>query len=167
MISYNWCTKCQIFKYASHFQSNKTTATGYQKWCRGCVNAKKKKKRDEHRAENPKLLRARAQVEGIKVRSKKFNLPFDAEVVTAAYLVELLDKQTHCECCGHEFSHEFLSKHQRNPASPSVDRVNPEDGYTLSNIAILCWRCNQVKNDGTAHEHQRIADWMNARQARG
>lgn len=44
--------------------------------------------------------------------------------------------------------------------SPSFDRVDPKGGYTLDNTRIISQRANVLKRDGTAEEHQRIADYM-------
>ena len=46
------------------------------------------------------------------------------------------------------------------PNSPSLDRIIPEKGYVKGNIVWLSMRANAMKNDGTAEEHRRIADWI-------
>lgn len=51
-------------------------------------------------------------------------------------------------------------------ASPSVDRINPKRPYQKGNIAVISYRANALKNNGTAAEHRRIADWMDAMAAR-
>lgn len=43
---------------------------------------------------------------------------------------------------------------------PSLDRVFPELGYIPSNIAVVSYRANRIKNNGTSAEHRKIADWM-------
>lgn len=44
--------------------------------------------------------------------------------------------------------------------APSIDRINPNDGYVLGNVAIISARANWVKSDGSFEEHQRIADYL-------
>jgi hypothetical protein len=44
--------------------------------------------------------------------------------------------------------------------SASVDRVNNAKPYRKGNIAIISYRANALKNDGSAEEHRRIAAWM-------
>lgn len=44
--------------------------------------------------------------------------------------------------------------------SPSIDRIDSDIGYTANNIAVISWRANRIKNNGTADEHKKIADWM-------
>lgn len=51
---------------------------------------------------------------------------------------------------------------QTRDNSPSLDRINPDLGYVPGNIAVLSYRANRIKNEGTADEHRRIADWMDA-----
>jgi hypothetical protein len=46
---------------------------------------------------------------------------------------------------------------------PSIDRVDSDKGYTPDNIAIISWRANCIKNNGTAEEHERIATWMRSK----
>jgi hypothetical protein len=46
--------------------------------------------------------------------------------------------------------------------SPSLDKINPELGYVPGNVAIISYRANRIKNNGTAEEHRLIADWMDA-----
>ena len=41
-----------------------------------------------------------------------------------------------------------------------MDRVNPKQGYTKDNTAILCWRCNKHKQDASSEELRVIADFM-------
>jgi hypothetical protein len=47
--------------------------------------------------------------------------------------------------------------------SPSLDRVDNSKGYTRENVAVISWRANSLKKDGSAEEHERIANWMRAK----
>jgi hypothetical protein len=44
--------------------------------------------------------------------------------------------------------------------SVSFDRIDGEKGYVKGNVAIMSWRANRIKNNGTAQEHQQLADYM-------
>lgn len=44
--------------------------------------------------------------------------------------------------------------------SPSLDKINPALGYVVGNVAWVSWRANRIKNDGTALEHEQIAQWI-------
>jgi len=47
-------------------------------------------------------------------------------------------------------------------SSPSLDRILPELGYVPGNVAVISYKANRIKNEGTAEQHRRIADWMDA-----
>ena len=66
-----------------------------------------------------------------------------------------------CACCGVLF--EYSSKSKRNqPArkAPTLDRINHRLGYVRGNVAVICWRCNVLKKDGTLEEIEMIAKYM-------
>ena len=48
----------------------------------------------------------------------------------------------------------------RNYNSPSIDRLVPKLGYVKGNVQVISWRANKLKGEGTATEHQQIAEWM-------
>jgi hypothetical protein len=64
---------------------------------------------------------------------------------------------THCPVLGIEIDY-FSEGRQEN--SPSFDRFDPSKGYVSGNVAVVSWRANRIKNDGTAEELRKIADWM-------
>lgn len=50
-----------------------------------------------------------------------------------------------------------------NGALATIDRIDSSRGYERGNIAIISWRANALKRDGTADELSRIADWMRSK----
>jgi hypothetical protein len=66
---------------------------------------------------------------------------------------------THCPIFGTELDY-FASGKEHN--TPSFDRIDPKKGYVKGNVAIISLRANRIKNDGTAEEHQKIADFINS-----
>ena len=68
-----------------------------------------------------------------------------------------LDWPTHCPILGIELDY-FLEYRAEN--SPSFDQIIPGKGYVSGNVQILSWRANRIKNDGTAEEHRKIADYL-------
>lgn len=48
----------------------------------------------------------------------------------------------------------------RQENSPSFDRINSNIGYLPGNVRVISWRANRIKNDGTAEEHKKIADYL-------
>lgn len=49
---------------------------------------------------------------------------------------------------------------KRAENSASFDRLDSTVGYTKDNTRIISWRANRIKNDGTADEHRRIAEYI-------
>lgn len=47
--------------------------------------------------------------------------------------------------------------------SPSVDRLDPAKGYTPSNITVISYRANRIKNDASFAELNLIATWLSKR----
>lgn len=50
----------------------------------------------------------------------------------------------------------------REEFSPSFDRIDSNLGYVSGNVQIISWRANRIKNDGTAAEHRKIADYLDS-----
>ena len=71
-----------------------------------------------------------------------------------------IEWNTHCPILGLEID---WTAEYRKETSPSLDRINPRMGYVPGNVVIVCWRANRIKNDGSAEEHQKIADFLRNR----
>lgn len=44
--------------------------------------------------------------------------------------------------------------------SASIDQIIAGGGYTLGNVAIMSWKANRLKSDGTAEEHLKIYQFV-------
>lgn len=62
-----------------------------------------------------------------------------------------------CPVLGTELDY-FCSVRTEN--SVSFDRIDNDKGYIKGNVVIMSWRANRIKNDGTAEEHKKIADFL-------
>ena len=51
--------------------------------------------------------------------------------------------------------------------SPSLDRIFPEKGYIPENIAVISYRANMIKSNGTADEYRQVADWIDSQLLKG
>lgn len=47
-----------------------------------------------------------------------------------------------------------------NDNSPTIDRIEPQKGYSKENIAIISHKANRIKNDATIEEHEAIVVYM-------
>lgn len=45
---------------------------------------------------------------------------------------------------------------------PSLDRINPRDGYVPNNIQVISFRANRIKSDASADELRRVLAYVEA-----
>lgn len=90
-----------------------------------------------------------------KFRAKKYN----AQRTGWEWSISFgdLDWPTHCPILGMELDY-FAEGRQEN--SPSFDQIDAGKGYVKGNVHIISWRANRIKNNGTAEEHRKIADYL-------
>lgn len=101
--------------------------------------------------EDTDLYRARRA----KFRAKKYN----AEKAGTYWDLDFgtLEWPSHCPILGIELDY-FAETRQEN--SVSFDQHDPQWGYVNGNVKIMSWRANRIKNDGTAAEHRKIAEYL-------
>ncbi len=102
-------------------------------------------RRLEHRIKNPE----RIMVIAAKKTAKSRGLPFDLtykDIVIPEF----------CPVLGVKLERGMKS---RTDASPSLDRIIPENGYVRGNIIVVSWRANFLKSDGSVDELRKIADF--------
>lgn len=75
-----------------------------------------------------------------KQRASKLGLDFD---LTREWIEEKLEVGE-CEMTGLPFNL-TLSGRMDNPYAPSLDRIDPERGYTQSNVRVCLWMYNAAK----------------------
>jgi hypothetical protein len=116
------------------------------------------KKTHNYYAEGGKALRRSpekrmaALIRDAKARAKRFNREMgDLRALK-------LTMPTACACCGAAFV--FDDKH--GPHSPSLDRIDNNKGYTLANVAVVCYRCNLLKRDASLQELETVVAYMRA-----
>jgi hypothetical protein len=83
-------------------------------------------------------------------RARQFGLPFaltESDVVIPS----------HCPVLGIPLAR---GDGARTDASPTLDRIEPARGYVAGNVAVISWRANRIKSDGSLSELERIVAWM-------
>jgi hypothetical protein len=125
--------------------------------------ARDKQKKEHARWERqPYKMRARVLYLGMRARAQSRAIPLDKAALDVFALTNWLMRQTDCECCRQPF--QMIPKGAVwSDSSPSIDRLVPALGYVPGNVALLCWRCNNLKRNATAAELRRISDWMGSR----
>lgn len=148
------CTRCGKVKQRKHFAVCGRAARGTQDWCKKCMaeyhaeyaqNNREKLRKDAFDYYN-RTPRAWA---GMALRShrKKGQI---VNITTDELYNLALDKKT-CPICGKVLS--WGGKNGRiRSHSPSLDRINNENELNLSNVWIICARCNAAKGGMTMKE---------------
>jgi len=90
-----------------------------------------------------------------KFRKKKSNAVREGKEFTVEF--GELEFPTHCPILGLELDY-FTENKSENTVS--FDRIDSNKGYVSGNVVIISWRANRIKNNGTADEHQKIADFL-------
>jgi len=79
--------------------------------------------------------------------------------LTAQILLEAISMSGGvCELCGDAIDTEVSS----GPKTLSLDRKDPDQGYTLDNVLTCCWGCNQRKSFATIAECQKLLELAQA-----
>lgn len=183
------CSKCGVIKPHEDFAIKKASKDGRNSRCKECdkmvsaqyrsdnpekANLSSKKSKQKHSEAVKDRLKKHYSNNAVRImdqmkealkknpanglfklakgRAKKKGLPFEIKV-------EDIVVPEFCPILGIKM--EFGDSKSRGN-SPSLDRIKPELGYIHGNIAVISYRANRIKNDATADEHRRIADWMDA-----
>lgn len=130
----------QIFKkynltHSSEYKRKRKEAAHYQKWG--------DKSQPEYHEKRHKFYRKKAN-------AIKEGIPFELKFVDIVW-PEI------CPILGIPINYLSVG---RTENSCSFDRLDCSKGYTKDNVIVMSWRANRIKNDGSAEEHQKIADFL-------
>lgn len=106
------------------------------------ARAKRREKDKKYRAKYIEQNRAKYLYSRIKLRCEKRGVPFDLDKFDGE-LNERIEKGV-CELTGLPLR---LDHGTRAWNSPSLDRINPSDGYVYSNIRVVCFAVNAALGD--------------------
>lgn len=132
------CTRCDITKPKDEFRTNfdKRRDCKYKSAeCLECLSNVKANDRDTVRGRSLQLAR------GSKARASKKGIE---HTLTPEWIAGKLDKGV-CEVTGTPFE---LKGGRKNgfvrSFTPSLDRTDPNKGYTPDNVKVVCWIYNSV-----------------------
>lgn len=104
-----------------------------------------------------KLAHIKKYYANARSRAKVTNLPFN---LTIPYLISI----AHDECpifkTPFTWGVSKMGKGKTRSDTPQLDRIIPEQGYVIGNVAFLSGKANKMKDNGTMQEHYAIADWI-------
>ena len=175
------CSRCRIIKPLVEFVVNRDKKDGHTSGCKACATIKRARVKleepDKHQKmielrhrwgkDNPErcdFLRTRWQSQNpikyiynaTKSRTKRSGIPFDLKL-------EDIVVPEFCPVLGIPLEWQ-IGKGGRTDNSPSLDRMEPELGYTKGNVQVISMRANRIKNDGTIEEHEKIIRYMRGEQ---
>lgn len=93
---------------------------------------------------------------GTKARANKRGIEF---TITEADV----SIPSNCPCCDRQlnlYRDDLPFKKGPNPSSPSIDRIDSALGYVSGNVAVICWRCNELKRNASVEELRTILAWL-------
>ncbi len=88
----------------------------------------------------------RGRITEAKGRAKKFNQV--KPDIDEDYMFEMINSQNRkCAATGCTFVIE-----KKHPLCPSLDKIEPDKGYTKGNVQWLSWAANRAKGDLSSHD---------------
>ena len=156
------CLKCGL--ETTNFTKDRSNSDGLQDWCRPCHKA--------YRDENREKIKSQVKVtsdrwyqenrlwvmyKALKRRSEKY--PNDRCISFEEYIKLRLTER--CPVCNVIMTEP--EERKVSPTSKTIDRLDSAIGYTAENCTCMCYRCNSIKNAGSAGDHARLSAWIEER----
>lgn len=149
------CTQCGSDRSDNRpFKHCGTCKEKYRQWC---LDNKDDQRSKRIAYQEIPSNRWRILVGMARRRAEKAGLPFDP------ILLEILTNNppSVCQCCGVTLDYTVgRGKANFTSRSPSIDRFEGSEGYTIANSRIVCTRCNSLKNDATIEELRAVVAYM-------
>ena len=140
---FNSCLKCEQVKSVDEFYKAESRDGHRKVWCKDCVN--------EERNLNSRPVYMNTLLSRTKTRAKAAGIPFNLKYED---LEALFDKQEgRCALSGRPMTHLYSTCPDlpktllRNPTNTSVDRIDSDGDYSLTNIQLTQCVCNMSKQD--------------------
>lgn len=143
------CKSCNQEKEYEDFYKDSKRPEEYRSTCKSCYLKKYKYTVSEKGREN--WRRYKRSKKGIitcllnnaKDRAKRNNLPYELDY---EWLEAKIDAGV-CELSHLPFVHESRGAFKCSPYAPSIDKINPKDGYTKNNCRVICFCVNMALSD--------------------
>ena len=134
------CSKCKKEKNYEEYGIFKSNNNGWydidgyrRKWhCRECDNLYNKKIHEKNPINRLYNLAKR--------RAKDRNLEFN---LTKDYIKSIFPKDNKCPVTGKEFQYGLKNRNY----APTIDKINPKNGYIIGNVVIISHIMNAFKSD--------------------
>lgn len=148
-----FCYKCMEYKEPNEFdissqESDIFYRDGRDRRCKKCKSIAFRRRLNE-RAKNNTIERTlNERFLGLRDRNKRLNSELDFGF---NYLIELWNYQEG-KCAISKIPMTYVTRNGRVFTNVSIDRINPNIGYKIGNIQLVCMAVNQMKSDMTMDE---------------
>ena len=120
--------------------------------CAKCSQDQTNKRYKERRQQAPELTMCTSA----KKRARKLGVGFE---ITASDIRAIWPEDGKCPILGLELT--LNTGKGPHDQSPSLDRLNPERGYVVGNIAVISYLANRIKQNVTDPQiFDNLADWL-------
>lgn len=153
------CFKCKEWKSLDLFNKYKGGSGGVAKMCRKCYNnhdavkkceANRKARLKNSIKNNDIEYYIRKKIYSIRSRCKRDNIEFD---ITYEHLLSLWLKQNgKCFYTKIPMNNSLKTKSFQGWDSPSIDRLEPSNGYTIDNVVWCIFSVNSFKQSLSCEE---------------
>lgn len=142
------CPVCKIEKLNVNFGRAAGTPSGLQSVCKECQNKYRRsptgKEAHARWSKNPKAIYAT-----IKMSSIKRNV--DLIMTLEEFMVWYASQNRICVYCKRDES-EVIKDRSGRFKRLTIDRKDNDKGYTVDNLVLACYRCNDIKSDDISYE---------------
>lgn len=171
------CAKCGLIKDVSEFYQNKNRNNELDCYCIECTNKNSKQWYENNRnrvqtrhkiwVENNKEKMKQMSYQWIEnnylrhliskciIRARKKEINCDSIDDLLEYLNPIYE-QGICQKCHKK----VIARDKSHKDSPSIDRIEPNLGYIVKNVTILCCECNRKKQDNTLEDFKSWVEWL-------
>ena len=89
-----------------------------------------------------------------KGRATNLGVPFNEQ--------DVRDVLKNCSSVCPVFKTDFVLGEGLGPKdhSPTLDRIIPELGYVSSNMCVISWKANRIKNASSLEDLQQLTEWL-------
>lgn len=147
------CYECKLLKAAAWKKANADKHAEINRRWSAANPQTRRRTQLKQRSKDPKSYWAQSTFQNAKKRALLKGLPF---TVTKQDIYEAAGET--CPVFGTRF--DFVGNGRIVPESPSLDRIVPALGYVHGNVVVISMRANAIKQNATADEIQRVAEWL-------
>jgi hypothetical protein len=154
-ILYRICGHCNIEKEILEFRTAPDNRDGYRSCCKQCEREKCTARSKKIRESGNLQMLLKILIQSSRSRAKRKGVKCDKTEDLLEELYPKTVKAFKCQCCG-----KILKLRKDWKDGMSIDRVDNEKGYVVGNVALICRRCNFLKNESSLKELKMLVAYV-------